>query len=46
MAAVALQALNQDVGAVRLERDTIVAIVDDRVLNNDVVAAVSIPSVL
>lgn len=46
VAPVALQILDEDVGAVGLERDTVVTIVDHRVLYNNVVTAVSVPTIL
>ena len=45
MAAVADQVLNNDVGAVRLERHAIVAVVDVRVLDHDVVGTVRVPAI-
>lgn len=44
--AIAFQVLDQDVGAVGFERDAIVTIADGRVLNDDVVATISVPSIL
>jgi hypothetical protein len=46
VAAVAPQVLNDDVGAVGFERDTIIAIIDVGVLDDDVVGAVRIPSIV
>lgn len=43
--AVALQALHDDVGAVGLEEDVVVAVVDGRVLDYDGVGAESVPAV-
>lgn len=45
MATVALQVLHQNACAVWLEANTIVAVVDDRVLDDDVGAPVSVPTV-
>jgi len=45
VAAVADQVLNNDVGAVRLERHAIVAVVDVRVLDHDVVGTVRVPAI-
>lgn len=45
MTSIAMKVLNQDVGAIRFEGDTIVTIVDVTVLNDDVVAAVGIPPI-
>ena len=45
VATVANQVLNNDVGAVGLERHAIVAVVDMRVLNNNVVGAVRVPAI-
>lgn len=45
MAAVAVQVLHQDVSAVRLEADAVVAIIDDAILDHDVAAAVRVPAV-
>jgi hypothetical protein len=44
--AVALQVLHENVGGVGLEGDAVVAVVDHRVLDDDVVAAISVPSIL
>jgi len=40
-----MQVLNQNLRAVWLERDAVVAIVDDRILNDNVGAAVRIPTI-
>jgi hypothetical protein len=45
VAAVALQPLHHHVGAVRLERHAVVAVVDDRVLDHDAVGPVCVPAV-
>jgi len=45
VATVANQVLNNDVGAVRLEGNTIVAVVDVRILNHNVVGAVRVPTI-
>lgn len=45
VAAVAREALDDDVGAVGLERDAVVPIVDDRVLDHDAVGPVRVPAV-
>ena len=45
MTSVAVQVLHQDLGAVWLETHTIVSVVDDGVLNDDVLAPVRIPSI-
>lgn len=45
MAAVAVHILNQNLGRVRLERDTIVAIVYDTLLDDNIAAAVRIPAI-
>ena len=45
VAAVADQILHHDIGAVRLEGNTVVSIVDVRVLDDDVGASVSVPSI-
>ena len=45
MATVADQVLNNDVGAVRLERNAIVAVVDMRVLNDNIVGTVRVPAI-
>jgi len=45
VATVANEVLNNDVGAVGLERNTIVAVVDVRVLNDNVIGAVCVPPI-
>jgi len=45
VAAVTDEVLNNDVGAVGLERNTIVAVVDMRVLNHDVIRTVRVPAI-
>jgi len=45
VATVTDQVLNNDVGAVGLERNTIVAVVDMRVLNHNVIGAVRVPAI-
>lgn len=45
MAAVAPQVLDDDVGAVGLERYAVVSVVDMGVLNDDVVGAVCVPTI-
>lgn len=45
MRAITHQPLNDNVGAVGLERDTIVAIIDIRVLDDDAVRSIRVPSV-
>ena len=45
MGAGAVQVLHEYVGAVRLERHTVVAVVDDAVLDHDVGAAIRVPAV-
>lgn len=45
VAAVAREALDDDVGAIGLERDAVVPVVDDRVLDHDAVGAVRVPAV-
>lgn len=40
-----MEILDQDLGAVGLEADAIIAIVDDTVLNDDVAAAVGVPAI-
>jgi hypothetical protein len=44
VAAVADEVLHDDVGAVGFERDAVVAVVDVRVLDYDVAAAVCVPA--
>jgi hypothetical protein len=44
VATVAPEVLHNDVGAIRLEGDAIVAVVDVRVLDNNVVRAVGVPA--
>lgn len=46
MATVAPEILDDDVGAVGFERNTIVPVVNTRVLNYDVVGSVGIPSMV
>jgi len=45
MGAVADQVLDDNIGAVGLERDTVVIVVKNRVLDDDVIGAVSVPAV-
>lgn len=40
-----MQVLDKNLGAVGLERYTVIAIVDDAVLNDNVIAAIRIPPV-
>jgi hypothetical protein len=42
--AVAPEILDEDIGAVGLERDTVVPVVDPAVLDDDVVTAVGVPA--
>lgn len=45
MRSVAMEILDQDLGAVGLEADAIIAIVDHTVLNDNVAAAVGVPTI-
>lgn len=44
MGAIAVEVLDDDVCAVGLEGDAVVAVVDDRVLDHDVVGSVRVPA--
>jgi hypothetical protein len=44
MATVAPEVLHDDVGAVGLEGDAVITIVDVRVLNDDIVGAICVPT--